>query len=138
MAKVEYFDRLNAIHYWGRYEQWIKFFLKTVGAAAEMTLRRVEAAIVLRDRYIATINSENKDVKHLLNAYTKVEKHIFLNVASLAVAIGVSYNTGARIMKKLVGMGIMRLLKAQARNRVYFYAELLDVAGITINATYID
>lgn len=133
MDKVEYFDRLNAIHYWGRYEQWIKFFLKILEAASSTTFRRVEAALKLRELNVSAIKAEDKDVKHLLDAYAQVEKHIFLNTASLAEAIGVSYNTGARIMGNLVGKGIMKLLKYKERNRIYFYAGFLEAVEIIIS-----
>ena len=79
MDKVEYFDRLDAVHYHGRYEQWIKFFIRVLETAADTALRCVESAITLRDRYISSIKNENKDVDYLINAYEQAEKHIFLS-----------------------------------------------------------
>ena len=134
MEKVEYFDRLDAVHYWGRYEQWIKFFLKALEASAKITLQHMEAAINWRRQYISAIQSEKSDVKYLLEAYRHAEKRIFLNTSSLAEALGVSYNTGARIMNKMVGLGIMKLYKSQARNRMYFAVGFLDAAGIAISS----
>ena len=135
MEKVEYFDRLDAVHYKGRYEQWIMFFLRIIETAADTALRCVEAAIKQRERHILLIKNENKDVKYLISAYEQTEKHIFHNTASLSKALGISYNTGARIMDKLVGMGIMKLLKAQTRNRIFFYADFLEAVEIKIHST---
>jgi Fic family protein len=135
MDKVEYFDRLNAVHYWGSYEQWIKFFLKIIGDSAKTTLQSVEAAIGLREKHLAVIKSENKDGKYLLEAYSHIEKRIFLSPKSLAEALGVSYNTGTRIMGKLVDMDIMKLYRYQARNRIYFYSDFLEVVEIVVNST---
>jgi Fic family protein len=136
MDKVEYFDRLNAVHYWGRYEQWIKFFLKTLETVADKTLRSVETVLRLRATHISIIKNEKKDVTYLLNAYDQAEKNIFLNTAALAKLIGVSYNTGARIMDKLVSMGIMKQFKPQARNRIFYYSDFLDAVDIKIHAVY--
>lgn len=134
MDKVEYFDRLDAIHHHGRYEQWIKFFLRVLEATADKAILSVEVAVKQRSQNLEAIKKENKDVAYLLDAYKQVERHIFLNTASLAVAIGVSYNTSARIMDKLVSMGIMKLIKSQARNRIYFYADFLDAVEIEIQS----
>jgi Fic family protein len=133
--KVEYFDRINAVHYWGRFEQWIKYFLKIVGVAAETTLSHIEAVIKLREQYVAQINDVDKDVKYLFIAYDRAEKNIFINTASLSEEIDVSYNTGARVMDTLVRMGVMKLLKSQARNRIYYYAGFLEAMGISVNTT---
>jgi len=128
--KVEYFDRIKAVHDFGKYEQWIKFFLTALAATADTALQRLEKALQLREKNITTIKTSNKDVKYLLDACQYIEKHVFLDTTSLAEAIGVSYNTSARVVKELVDLNILKLLKNQARNRVYFYAELLDVMEI--------
>ena len=120
---VEYFEIIDAVHYWGRYEQWIKFFLETIKVATETTLRRVELIINLRNQHLSRIRSEDKDVQYLLEAYPHIEKHVFLDTASLAEAIGVSYNTGARIMDKLVTVFVIR--RSKSRIRVFVIGEII-------------
>ena len=73
MDKMEYFDRLNAVHYHGRYEQWIKFFLRVIEVTAKTTLENVETTIKLRSQYISSIKNENKDVEYLVSAYAQPE-----------------------------------------------------------------
>ena len=131
--KVEYFDRIKAIIYHGHYEQWVKFFLRAFIAAADIALKRTEAMLDLRQNSIAAIKEQGgKDTPHLMNAYTTIETQVFVTTTALAEAAGVSYNTAVRLTTKLVDMKILKLLKNQTRNRVYFYDDWLSATGINI------
>jgi Fic family protein len=127
--KVEYFDRIRAVHDFGKYEQWVKFFLQVLAATADTTIKRTEKALRLRERNMELIHAESKDAKYLPKAYWYIEKHVFSDVTSLAGDLGISYNTAARVVRTLVNLGILKVLKEQMRNRIYFYAGFLEALG---------
>ena len=129
--KVEYFDRIKAVHNRGHYEQWVKFFLSMLAISAETSVQRIEKIIQLRNKNLIRIKAAEKDTKYLFNAYQYTEKNIFLDVTSLSNSIGISYNTAARVVRAMVEYGILKLLKKQARNRTYYYAGLLEVFGFS-------
>jgi Fic family protein len=135
--KVEYFDRIKAVHNRGDYEQWVKFFLSMLAVVTDISIRQIEKALQLRDRNIALIRANEKDVKYLLDAYHYIERCGFIDVNSLADGIGVSYNTAARVARTMVELGILKLLKSQARNRIYYYADFLDAMGFVQNINFL-
>ena len=76
---------------------------------------------------MAQIKSATKDAKYLIDAYQYVEKHIFVDVTTLAEGIAVSYNTAARVVNTMVELKILSLRKAQERNRVFLYSDFLSI-----------
>lgn len=133
--KVEYFDRIKAVHNLGEYEQLIKFFLKALIISADVSIRQIENVLQLRNKNLAIIkaNANNtRDEIYLLSAHQYMEKHVFLNVASLADGIGVSYNTAAKIIRTFTDLGILKLMKEQERNKIYLYDDLLTSMGVIV------
>jgi ribosomal protein S25 len=100
-----------------------------LAVVADISIRQIEKALQLRDRNMALIRANEKDAKYLLDAYHYIERCGFIDVNSLADGIGVSYNTAARVARTMVELGILKLLKSQARNRIYYYADFLDAMG---------
>jgi len=132
--KVEYFDRLKAVHNLGEYEQWVKFFLKALIMSADNLMRQIKSSLELRNNNLELIktNAANeREKKYLLEAYQYIEKHACLNISSLADDIGTSYNTAVKIIRVFTKLGILKLLKEQNRNRNYLYYDFLNSMGIT-------
>ncbi len=130
--KVEYFDRIRAVHNFGEYEQWVKFFLKGIGVTADLCLRRIDALIQYREKCFALFKSYERDLKYLPDAFRYAEKQIFFNVDSFATGLNISYNTAARIVDILVELNLLKLLKQQTRNRIYYCSDILDFVGLPI------
>lgn len=63
--KVEYFDRIRAVHDFGQYEQRIKFFLRAVAETAEASLQRIDAVLQMRAKNKAAISTCGKDAGYL-------------------------------------------------------------------------
>jgi len=131
--KVEYFDRIKAVHNLGQYEQWVKFFLQGLINVADTAIRQIESTLQLKDKNLALIkaNAKNtRDEKYMFDSYNYIEKHIFSNVSSLAEGINISYNTASKIIRIFTDLEILKLMKKQERNKNYLYHDFLNSMGI--------
>jgi len=131
--KIEYFDRIKAVHNLGEYEQWIKFFLKALIVSANTSLKRIENILQLREENSEKIKaniSSARDEKYLLEAYKYTEKNVAFNVSSLADGLGISYNTAAKIVQIFTDLGILKLDKK--RSKFYLYNDFLKANEIII------
>ncbi len=125
--QVEYYDRISEVRRKGNYEQWIRFFLEAVYAAAADSRESIRKLSELHNRNTALIleKSGRKDSSRKLFDY--LEQHPIIDIGRTAKALGISYNTVAAAVKKLIDMDILRETTTSARNRLFVYQDYLDI-----------
>ncbi|MER2055915.1 MAG: Fic family protein [Clostridia bacterium] len=125
--QVEYYDRISEVRRSGNYEQWIRFFLEAVYVAAADSRESIRKLSELHNRNTALIleKSGRKDSSRKLFDY--LEQHPIIDIGRTAKALGISYNTVAAAVKKLIDMDILRETTAGARNRLFVYQDYLDI-----------
>lgn len=125
--QVEYYDRISEVRRSGNYEQWIEFFLEAVSAAAGDAVDSIGNLSALHDENVALLpkSSRSKDTVRMVFDY--LEQHPIIDIGRTAAALGVSYNTVSSVVKKLVGLGILKETTNAARNRVFAYSRYLEI-----------
>ena len=126
LNKVEYIDRIEAIHRQHAYEQWIKFFIKSIIFAAEDSLNRIECWLRMRETNLAKIEQIEKPVKAIKLFYEAIEQFPIFDINTIASEVGISYNTGATALKILSDLQIVKQTNHMKRNRDYAYMGFLS------------
>ena len=125
--QVEYYDRISEVRRSGNYEQWVRFFLEAVHAAAKDAVESIQKLTELHDRNLAVLPPVKRSVDHVRGLFDYLEQHPIIDIKRTAQALGVSYNTAAAAIRKLIDLGILHETTNAARNRVFAYQEYLDV-----------
>jgi Fic family protein len=127
LNRIEYFDRLMEVRKKGRYSQWIRFFVQTVLDTAEDAVKTIDALMGLRESNRAKINGLGRSEKTALRLYKYIEGSPIIDIGRTATDLGLSYNTAASGIKHLQNLGILHAVTNSRRNRVFAYAEYLDI-----------
>ena len=78
-----------------------------------------------------TRRSANKALRYLHFGYSILLKRPILNIRQLEAALDVPYRTAQRYIERLEGIGILREVTGQARNRLFRADEILQVLDST-------
>ncbi|WP_165249012.1 Fic family protein [Adlercreutzia sp. ZJ141] len=124
--QIEYYDRMGEVRRSGNYEQWIRFFLEAVKAAAQDALESARALDHLH-RKSWEIVAAQRAAKSLSSVLEYVEKRPIMSIGRCAEELSLSYNTVASAVRKLCDLGILRETTNASRNRVFAYESYLAV-----------
>lgn len=125
--QVEYYDRISEVRRSGDYEQWIRFFLEAVYAAAADALETIRKLSELHTRNLSLIPQSGRAVDHLRRLFEYLEQHPIIDIGKTARALDISYNTAAAAVRRLEALDILHETTQAARNRVFAYREYLDI-----------
>lgn len=125
--QVEYYDRMMEVRKRGSYEQWVRFFLEAVEAAARDAVGSIEKLWRLRERNEALLPPSRRAKDNLRALFSYVEQHPIYAIGGAAKALGISYNSVASLTRKLADLGIVEETTNAARNRVFAYADYLAI-----------
>lgn len=125
--QVEYYDRICEVRRSGNYEQWVRFFLEAVSAAAVDAVSSIEKLSKLHIENVKLLPKSTRSRDTVRELFDYLEQHPIIDIKRTAVALGVSYNTVSTAVKKLVQLGILKETTNAARNRVFAYESYLDI-----------
>lgn len=125
--QIEYYDRISEVRRSGNYEQWVKFFLEAVSAAASDAVASIEKLSQLHDQNIAILPKTNRSTDNVRILFDYLEEHPIVDITRTAAALSLSYNTVSSSVKKLMELGILRETTNAARNRVFAYEQYLAI-----------
>lgn len=124
--QIEYYDRMGEVRRSGNYEQWVRFFLEAVKAAAEDALESARALDRLH-RKSWDLVSRQRAAKSLSKVLEYTEQHPIMSIGRCAGELSLSYNTVASAMRKLCALGIRRETTSASRNRVFAHESYLAI-----------
>lgn len=125
--KIEYFDRINEVRRTGNYEQWTKFFLRAIAKSAEDAVQTIYLFNNLHISNNEKVQKSHGSSKNLQFVFEYIEHHPITDIKSAAKDLGLSYNTVACCVQKLVDCNILVKTNKAKRNRTYEYKDLLDL-----------
>jgi Fic family protein len=134
--RATYYERLQNVRTQGDWENWVKFFLRAVRVAAEDAYLRTKAIMELRerDRY-RVLEPGGAASLGVARALDQLYESPYTSAAHLAGSIGVSPDTGARIIKRLEELAILSEITGAKRDRVYRYE---DYHRVLQQESYVD
>lgn len=125
--QIEYYDRISEVRRSGSYEQWVRFFLEAVSAAAVDAMESIEQLSALHDQNLKLIPKATRSKDNVRAVFVYLEQHPIIDIKHTASALGVSYNTVSAAVKKLIALDILRETTNAARNRVFAYEKYLAI-----------
>ena len=125
--QIEYYDRISEVRRSGNYEQWISFFLDAVSSAAKDSLATIENLSALHDRNVKGLPVTIRKNDNVRRLFDYIEQYPIIDIKRTAKSLGISYNTTASAVNKLVEAGILKETTNASRNRVFSYDEYLNI-----------
>lgn len=125
--QVEYYDRMMEVRKSGNYEQWVRFFLEAVDAAASDAAQSIERLNSLHERNDALLPPSRRAKDNLRALFAYAEQHPIFTIKRAAQGLSLSYNSAATLTKRLEELGIVKETTNASRNRVFAYTDYLDI-----------
>lgn len=125
--QVEYYDRISEVRRSGNYEQWVKFFLEAVNAAAADAVESIKQLSALHDKNVALLPKARRKKDNVRTLFDYLERHPIIEIKHMTAIMDVSYNTVSNAVNTLAGIGVLRETTNAARNRVFAYEEYLEI-----------
>jgi len=124
--KAKYFDILSSTQIGRGYTDWIKFFMEAVCFAAECAIAQIKTYTTAIVEDAPQISVLTKSSKYILPIYSYYKRHLVSEIQPVAEAIGISYNTAAKVVSLLVDAGILKQEHEQSRHKVFQYKKIID------------
>jgi Fic family protein len=117
---------LDLVRAEGDWEAWLDFFLEGVESTAANAVQTARRLVALFKEDDARIKSLGRSTSALRVFNALCERPVItLNEARRRA--GASFPTATKGMDALLGLGIVRELPGQRRNRVFAYQQYLDI-----------
>jgi len=123
----EYYGKLGNVRDSGNYEQWILFFLEAVHSAASDAVENIHRLRALHQKNIDEVRKCSRSRETTERLFEYLQGHPIITVNSVREALGVSRGTAQICVANLERLGILHETTRKARNRVFAYAEYLDI-----------
>ena len=124
-TREEYYAHLLAVTRKGAWESWLVYFLEGVCAQAEDALARIQDIDDLYERWRETLAGVRSGrPEQVLRLFVG---NPFRTVGGVAKELDVVYTTARRAIDRLEEAGIVSLVGAARRNRVYCARAMLEV-----------
>ena len=125
--RAEYYDRLTAIRNQGDWEGWLKFFLRGVYEVSQASTTTARAILQLREDHRVLIIEKMAGSK---NGF-KLLDHLFevpiMTIRAAEKFMEVAYVTASSVIKQMEGLGILKEITGQQRNKVFQYDPYLEL-----------
>jgi Fic family protein len=125
--RPEYYDHLQNVRIQGEWESWLLFFLKAIRTTADQgveTANRLNRmAQADRDR----IKGLGRISGSMLQIHHELLSRPVASIPFLADRTKLVPNTVAKALHALKDMGLIKEITGRSRNRIYVYAQCLDI-----------
>lgn len=125
--QTEYYDRMSEVRKSGNYEQWVRFFLEAVSAAAKDSLVTIEKLSDLHESNLEKLPKTTRKTDNIRRVFDYLEKYPIIDIKRTAVALDISFNTASTAVNKLVQIEVLKETTNASRNRVFSYEAYLDI-----------
>ncbi len=126
--KTEYYGLLMDVRFKGRYEEWLKFFLRGIIEMASSSIESIEKITKLisnNKMKINSITSKNKEI--LFDAMNYIYRHPYFDSSDLIEELKISKPTASSIIKKLLELGIISPTSSKQRYVTYKCNEYISI-----------
>lgn len=126
--RTEYYGLLMDVRFKGRYEEWLKFFLRGIIEMASSSIESIDKITKLisnNKMKINSITSKNKEI--LFNAMNYIYRHPYFDSSDLIEELKISKPTASSIIKKLLELGIISPTSSKQRYVTYKCNEYISI-----------
>lgn len=124
--RQEYYDHLLAVSQRGKWEEWLRFFLRGVTSQAQDSVFRMTRLESIRTRYEELVLAD-RNPQRMTAVIDFTFSRPILTVRQLEAALDMPYMAAKRYVDKLVEAGVLKETTGYARNRVFLAHEVFQV-----------
>lgn len=126
--RTEYYGLLMDVRFKGKYEEWIKFFLKGIIEISKNSIETITKINNLTYKYEQIINNlPNKNKDRLLSAMKYIYKHPYFDSKELKEELNVTKPTVSKIIDDLVKIRIISPTSNKKRYVTYRCDEYISI-----------
>jgi Fic family protein len=129
--KGAYYDALTVVRTSNNIEQWLKFFLVGVAKTAANGKLTFEKIIALRQRSEHKIIGLGKRAKIGQELLKHLYSQPIMNAKQMSERLDITYASASTLAKSLEEIGIFKEITGFKRNRLFLFAEYLDLFSRT-------
>jgi len=123
--RQEYYDHILGVSQRGKWEEWLRFFLRGISVQAQDSVLRMTRLQDIRTKYETLVDADRNAAR-----MAAVIDHVFsrpiLTVKQLEAAFDMPYMAAKRYVDKLVEAGVLKETTGYARNRVFMAHEVFQ------------
>lgn len=123
--RQEYYDRLLAVSQRGKWEEWLRFFLRGITAQAQDGIFRMTQLQGIRTRYEELVLAD-RNPQRMIAVIDFVFSRPILTLRQLESALDIPHMAAKRYIDKLVEAGVLQETTGYARNRVFIASEIFQ------------
>jgi Fic family protein len=124
--RQEYYDHLLAVSQGGKWEEWLRFFLRGVSIQSQDSVFRMTRLQGIRTKYEALIQADRNSAR-MAAIIDFIFSRPILTIKQLELALDIPYMAAKRYVEKLVETKVLHEITGYARNRVFQAIEIFDV-----------
>jgi Fic family protein len=124
--RLEYNELLLKTGQTGKFEGWIKFFLKAVEVQSEDASVRAHKLLYLRESYRKRVQREAQS-SDILNIIDYLFSNPFITVKRAQHILDVTYPTGKKYVEKLVEYEILKETNRLQREKTFVAYEIYEI-----------
>jgi Fic family protein len=128
--RQEYYDHLLAVSQRGKWEEWLRFFLRGISLQAQDSVFRMTSLQGIRTKYEALVQADRNSAR-MAAVVDFVFSRPILTIKQLESGLDMPYMAAKRYVEKLVDAGVLQETTGYARNRVFQANEIFDALGST-------
>ena len=123
--RQEYYDHLLAVSQRGKWEEWLRFFLRGVTAQAQDGVFRMTRLQGIRTKYESLVQVD-RNAQRMSAVIDFIFSRPILTLRQLETALDMPYMAAKRYVDKLVKAGVLSETTGYARNRVFMAHEVFQ------------
>lgn len=113
--------------HFGKFKDWVKFFLQGIITSAELAIRQIDMANALREENLKRIMRLEKSASVLSSLCDYLEQKPIISVQESADFLSVSYNTATKYVKIMEELKILKQVNEQSRYRIFSYDRYVKI-----------
>ena len=126
--RQEYYDHLLAVSQRGKWEEWLRFFLRGISLQAQDSVFRMTRLQGIRARYETLVQADRNSAR-MAAVIDFIFSRPILTIKQLETALDMPYMAAKRYVEKLVDADVLQETTGYARNRVFQANEIFEALG---------
>jgi Fic family protein len=123
--RQEYYDHLLAVSQRGKWDEWLRFFLRGISLQAQDSVFRMARLQDIRTKYEALVQAD-RNAPRMAAVIDFIFSRPILTIRQLETALGMPYMAAKRYVEKLANAGILQETTGYVRNRIFMANEVFQ------------
>lgn len=126
--RQEYYDHLLAVSQHGKWEEWLRFFLRGISTQAQDSVFRMTRLQGIRTKYEGLVRADRNSPR-MAAVIDFIFSRPILSIKQLETALDMPYMAAKRYIEKLVDANVLQETTGYARNRIFQASEIFEALG---------